>query len=161
MISDVLSKVWAFLKKLLYNKEALLIIVGILVLLFIYNMGYVKGKSHIKIVKDTVLVHDTTTITDTAYTPAKVDTIIDSILSNHPYVAEYGEYMMHRDGYVHVWYIPDRELFRWNVQEPKPLLMTNTKMVPVRVPTIDYKACAISGAVGFVGGVITILLLSK
>lgn len=158
----LLAKLWGYIKALLYNKYALLIIAAAFFLAFIYNAGYIKGKSNVKIIKDTVYMHDTMAITDTAYTPARVDTIIDSVLSvTGQYVAYYGEYYMHRGGYVHTWYIPSRELFKWDVREPSPMLITQTKTVSVRVPTIDYKACAISGVIGFIGGTLTILLLQK
>lgn len=124
-----------------------IIIIGVVGL--IYISGVNDGKAHIKIVHDTTAIVDTTVRIDTFYKPAVHDTII---INKTKYDTRYSFYDMHRGGKAEVWYIPQRDEFKWRVKEPKPLIITKTKYEQVNIPVISWKATAIAGVIGLAGG---------
>lgn len=131
------------------------IIVGLLILALIFGVGYTAGIANVKIVHDTTTVVDTIVKVDSFYQYAKPDTII---INNVKFDAKFSSYVMHRSGYASVWYIPAKESFKWQVREPDPIVITNTKYEQIRVPTLDWKSVLTVGTVsliaGFIGGAI-------
>ena len=134
-------------------------IVGLITLALLpligYFGGYGVGRGQIKIVHDTTQVIDTIVQTDSFYLPAKTDTIV---INNISYNAKTSTYRMRRNGFAMVWYIPKRESFKWQVREPDPIVITNTKYEQIKIPQTDWRTTIMVGTVGiiagFIGGII-------
>ena len=138
-------------------KAKILIALGVIfVIALIYFAGYGTGKSNIKVIHDTTQVVDTLVKTDSFYQQASIDTIF---IRDTLYTAAFSEYFMHRGGYAKTWYIPRRDEFKWEVKEPKPLVITNIKYEQVKVPTLDLRSSLIIGIIGIIGGFIGGILI--
>ncbi len=110
------------------------------------------------VIHDTTIVIDTITRTDTVYQPAQTDTIV---IQDTSYEAKQSIYKFSRGGYAKVWYIPRRELFKWDVREPKPIVITKTHYQEIRIPTIDYRATIGAGIIGIITGAILITIYNR
>ena len=137
------------------NKYTLIGIAILIISIFIFNLGYNKGKGDIIIIHDTTQIVDTTTVYDTTYLPAKIDTITIDTTKYKTYTSTY---KMSREGYCKTWFIDSLKFFKWNVQEPKPIIITNVRYKIQKIPTINWKITIISSIIcligGFVGGLL-------
>lgn len=132
-------------------------IIGLIILVLfglVFNFGYQRG------IGDIIIVHDTTQVVDTIiqtlvnYIPAKPDTII---INEIEYNTFYSKYRMSREGKAEVWFIDSLKFFKWQVKEPRPVILT--KHSYIKVPVIDYKPTILVGIVAFVVGGITGILV--